>query len=247
MAPATTPGRPRLVVAVDGPSGSGKSTVSRRVARALDLRYLDTGAMYRAATWAVLEAGVDLADAEAIAATVAAARIEASTDPLAPGISLDGASVDRAIRGSAVTQAVSAVSAVPAVRAQLVAQQRDLTADGGFVVEGRDIGTVVLPDASVKVFLTASEAARASRRHGQESSGRPRTGDGAPSGAGEQDRAGALAAVQADLSRRDRLDSARTTSPLLQASDAVALDTTAMSLDEAVAAVLALARGSELS
>ena len=242
MAPVTTPGR-SLLVAVDGPSGSGKSTVSRRVARALNLRYLDTGAMYRAATWAVLEAGVDLTDAEAIAKTVAAARIEASTDPLAPSISVDGVSVDRAIRGSAVTQAVSAVSAVPAVRAQLVAQQRDLTAGGGFVVEGRDIGTVVLPDASVKVFLTASEAARASRRHGQDSGSRARPGAGGV--AAGQDRTAALAAVQADLSRRDRLDSGRSTSPLVQAPDAVALDTTSMTLDEAVAAVLALAREPE--
>ena len=244
MAPATTAGRSLLVVAVDGPSGSGKSTVSRRVARALDLRYLDTGAMYRAATWAVLQAGVDLTDAGAIAATVAAARIEASTDPTAPGISVDGTPVDRAIRGSAVTQAVSAVSAVPAVRAQLVAQQRELTAGGGFVVEGRDIGTVVLPDAPVKVFLTASEAARASRRHGQDSSSRPRVGANATVAPA---RAAALAAVQADLARRDRLDSGRTTSPLLQAPDAVALDTTSMTLDEAVAAVLALARGPELT
>jgi cytidylate kinase len=215
------------VVAVDGPSGSGKSTVSRRLATALGARYLDTGAMYRALTWAVLEAGVDPQDGKGVAAVLATAVIDLTTDPLAPGVSVDGQAVDAEIRGPEVTAAVSAVSAVPAVRAALVAQQREIIGDGGntgaggIVVEGRDIGSVVAPDAVLKVFLTASAEARAERRSAEV--------PGAD-----------VAATHADLIRRDTLDSTRKASPLLQAEDAVVLDSTALGIDEVVSRLLGL-------
>ncbi|HEU5108498.1 MAG TPA: (d)CMP kinase [Micromonosporaceae bacterium] len=215
--PAYGQGRaPRCVVAVDGPSGSGKSTVSRRLAAALGARYLDTGAMYRAVTWAVLRSGVDLGDPHGVAKVVADVRLTVGTDPGAPTIEADGVDVSRPIRGPEVTAAVSAVSAVPAVRELMVARQRELiTAAGRIVVEGRDIGTVVAPDADLKVFLTASADARAQRRSAEN--------------------AADVSATAADLARRDRLDSTRTASPLRRADDAVVLDTTALGIDEVVA------------
>ena len=157
-----------LVVAVDGPSGSGKSSTARRTAAALGLRYLDTGAMYRAVTWALLQRAVDVTDAEQVAAAAANVQLAAGTDPGAPTITVDDVDVSVPIRGQEVTAAVSAVSAVPAVRARLVLLQRWLIGDGGIVVEGRDIGTVVAPDAPVKVFLTADTSARAERRTAQD-------------------------------------------------------------------------------
>ncbi|HEX3811531.1 MAG TPA: (d)CMP kinase [Mycobacteriales bacterium] len=208
------------VVALDGPSGTGKSTVATRVARRLGARYLDTGAMYRAATWAVLQADVDPTDAAGVTAVVDTARIEIGTDPDRPSISVDGVPVDRPIRGAEVTAAVSAVSAVPAVRTHLVAMQQQIIGTGGIVVEGRDIGTVVAPEAEPKIYLTASAAVRAKRRSRQD----------------RQD----VAAVSADLHRRDTFDSSRATSPLRQAADAVLVDTSALSLDEVVDRVLSL-------
>ena len=218
----------RLVVAIDGPSGTGKSTVSRRLATALGARYLDTGAMYRAVTWAVLEAGVDPTDAAGVEAVAAKATLASGTDPAAPHISVDGRPVDVEIRGPEVTGAVSAVAAVAAVRTRLVAQQRDIiAASGRIVVEGRDITTVVAPDAEVKIFLTASEEVRAARRNAE------------TAGA---DSAATLAATRADLARRDTLDSTRATDPLRRADDAVELDTTGLSIDDVVDAMLTLAR-----
>jgi CMP/dCMP kinase len=206
----------RCVVAVDGPSGSGKSTVSRRLAVALDARYLDTGAMYRAVTWAVLRAGVDPADADAIAKIAGEVQLDSGTDPDEPHISADGVSVDQVIRGPEVTAAVSAVAAVPAVRRLLVDRQREIIAGTDrIVVEGRDIGSVVAPDADLKVFLTASADERARRRSEQDATDH--------------------AATAADLARRDRYDSTRAADPLRQASDAVELDTTAMDIDAVVA------------
>ena len=211
------------VVALDGPSGTGKSTVARRLAGRLGTRYLDTGAMYRAATLAVLRTATDPADAVAVTKIVEAAVIEPSTDPDAPGITLDGEDVSADIRTAEVTGAVSAVSAVPAVRAVMVALQRGLIgADGGIVVEGRDIGSVVWPMARPKVYLTASPEARAQRR------------------AGELDGVD-VAAVADDIARRDRLDSTRTVSPLTRADDAVELDTTDLDVDEVVERLVALA------
>ncbi|MEU7619109.1 (d)CMP kinase [Micromonospora rifamycinica] len=206
----------RCVVAVDGPSGSGKSTVSRRLAVDLGARYLDTGAMYRAITWAVLRSGVDLADVAAVGKVAGEVELRIGTDPQGYGVTVDGVGVDADIRGPEVTGAVSAVAAVPAVRTLLVARQRDMiTHAGRIVVEGRDIGSVVAPDADLKVYLTASEAARARRRSAED--------------------AADVAATAADLARRDRLDSTRTVDPLRQSTDAVELDTTELGIDEVVA------------
>ena len=147
------------------PVRSGKSSTSRGVARALGLRYLDTGAMYRALTWWLLDRGADTTDPEVVARLVAEPVIEVGTDPAAPWTRVDGTDVSEAIRTREVTAAVSAVAAVPQVRAHLIAMQREIVADAaGIVAEGRDIGTVVAPDARVKAFLTADGAARASRR-----------------------------------------------------------------------------------
>jgi cytidylate kinase len=211
------------VVAVDGPSGSGKSTVSRRLAAALGARYLDTGAMYRAVTWAVLRDGVDPEDAGAVAKMTDVIRVDVGTDPLTPHISVDGEPVEREIRGPAVTKAVSAVAAVPAVRQRLVARQREIiAAHGRIVVEGRDIGTVVAPEADLKVYLTAAESERARRRSAET--------------------AADVAATAADLARRDRLDSTRAADPLRPADNAVIVDSTGLGVDEVVARLVALLR-----
>ncbi len=213
-------------VTLDGPSGTGKSSVARGVAAHLGAAYLDTGAMYRAATVAVLDAGVDPADADAVARTVAAARIEVGTDAATELVQVDGVDVAARIRGVEVTRAVSAVSAVPAVRRQLVDQQRALVASAGpVVVEGRDIGTVVLPDATLKVYLTASPEARAQRRAGQ-------LGITAPD---------EVAVLAADLRRRDEFDSSREDSPLRPAADAVVVDSTDLDQQGVVDRVVELA------
>jgi CMP/dCMP kinase len=216
--------RRELVVAVDGPSGSGKSTISRAVAKAAALRYLDTGAMYRAAAWLALRDGIGPADTGRLIARLAAAPLEVRTDPDAPTVQIDGVDVTRAVRGADVTAAVSAVSAVPGVREIMVRRQRELIGAGGIVVEGRDIGTTVAPDAPVKIFLTADPAVRASRRLRQDGAA---TGDLA------------LATTQADLQKRDSADSGRTASPLTQAADATVLDSTELGIDEIVRQILA--------
>lgn len=209
-----------VIIAVDGPAGSGKSSVCRGTAAALALRYLDTGAMYRAMTCAVLEAEIDPSDASAVAAFAAIPKIISGTDPLAPTIFVDGVDVAIPIRSESVTSAVSPVSAVPEVRERLVALQREHVAQAraanvGIVVEGRDIGTVVLPDADLKVYLTADPAVRASRRAAE-------TGTDA------------VAATEASLNARDAYDSSRATSPLTQADDAVVVDTTEMTLQQVI-------------
>ena len=219
---------PGLVIAIDGPAGSGKSSVSRAVASRLGLRYLDTGAMYRAITWAALEAGVNPDDAAAIAAFIGRPPVIASgTDPDHPTITVDGIDVGEPIRGKRVTDAVSAISAVPEVRTHLVEHQRRYVADspGGIVVEGRDIGSVVLPDAKVKVFLTADPDVRALRRAAERVDGLD------PS----------LTDTQASLLTRDAKDSSRSVSPLTRADGAIEIDTTHLSFDEVVDAVVSLA------
>jgi cytidylate kinase len=209
-------GRRDVIVAVDGPSGSGKSTVSRRLAQALDASYLDTGAMYRAATWAVLQAGVDLGDQEAVIKVVGDTEIFVGTEPARQVVTVNGNGVEQAIRGNAVTAAVSAVSAIPGVRQVLVARQKEIIAAAGrIVVEGRDIGTVVAPEAGLKVYLTASASERARRRSAETAADH--------------------AATEADLARRDHLDSTRATDPLKQAPDAIVIDSTEMDIDQVVA------------
>jgi cytidylate kinase len=214
-------------VTLDGPSGTGKSSVARGVAARLGAAYLDTGAMYRAATVAVLDAGVDPEDADAVARTVAAARIEVGTQAGTELVRVDGVDVAERIRGVEVTRAVSAVSAVPAVRRQLVDQQRALVAAAeSVVVEGRDIGTVVLPDATLKVYLTAAPEARAQRRAGQLGIHEPAE----------------IALLAADLRRRDEYDSSRADSPLRPAADAVVVDSTDLDQQSVIAHVLELAQ-----
>jgi CMP/dCMP kinase len=213
-----------VVVAVDGPAGTGKSSVSRALARALDARYLDTGAMYRVVTLAVLRAGVSLDDPEAIAAIDAPLSVGHSPDEERAYLGAEDVSSE--IRGDAVTAAVSAVSAVPFVRSRLVQIQREMAAQpGNVVVEGRDIGTVVLPDADVKIFLTASADTRARRRN-------------------DQNTAAGLAddydGVLADVIRRDHLDSTRAVSPLRAAEDALIVDTSDMTEPEVVAHLIDL-------
>jgi cytidylate kinase len=215
-----------VVVAIDGPSGSGKSSTSRGAAVRLGLRYLDTGAMFRAVTWYVLQHGVDLSDPSAIAAHAAEPVIESGTDPLGPTITVDGEDVATAIRGEHVNAAVSVVSAVPEVREHLLKLQREVIGDGGIVVEGRDIGSVVAPDADVKLFLTADPAARAVRRAAEE---------------GGSD----VTATRESLLARDRIDSGRATVPLTMPEGAHHIDTTPLSLDEVIAQVVALVEAVE--
>ena len=211
-----------LVIAIDGPSGSGKSSVSRAVAKQLGLSYLDTGAMYRAMTWWVQEKGIDPIDGDAVFDVAKVAQIKPSTDPANPVIFVGDVDVSVPIRGDVVTSAVSAVSAVPQVRTLLVELQREITANAkqGIVVEGRDIGSVVLPDASLKLYLTADSQARAARRAAENG--------------------GEVQTTREKLIARDHADSTRTVSPLEMAADAKLVDTTHMELVEVVDYVLAL-------
>jgi CMP/dCMP kinase len=217
-----------LVITVDGPAGTGKSSVSRGLARSLGARYLDTGAMYRIVTLAVIRADVDLTDTPAIEAAAADVPLSVGYDPDEDRAYLDAEDVSTEIRGDKVTKAVSAVSAVPAVRARLVGLQRELASGpGSVVVEGRDIGTVVLPNADLKIFLTASAEVRARRRHDQNIA------------AGLDDN---YEAVLADVKRRDHLDSTRPVSPLRAADDAVVVDTSDMTEPQVVTHLLELVR-----
>lgn len=211
------------VIALDGPAGTGKSTVAQRLASRLGAQYLDTGAMYRAATVAVLRAGADPADPAAVLAAVSAARVEVSLDPERQQTLLDGQDVSGAIRSAETTAAVSPVSAVPEVRELLVAQQRELIGRGPTVAEGRDIGSVVWPQAELKVYLTAREEVRAQRRAGQ---------------LGHQD----LAGIAESMRRRDAFDSGRAVSPLHRPDGAVEVDTSDLTIDEVVTLLAELAR-----
>ena len=217
-----------MVVAIDGPAGTGKSSVSRGVARGLGARYLDTGAMYRMVTLAVLRAGIDPTDAEAVGQIASTVQMSVDYDPRGDRYCLAGEDVSVEIRGDEVTRAVSAVSSVPAVRARLVRLQRAMAeGPGSVVVEGRDIGTVVLPDAPVKIFLTASAETRARRRNDQN----------VASGLADD-----YEAVLADVRRRDHLDSTRPVSPLRAASDAVVVDTSDMTEAQVIAHLLELVK-----
>src|ERR1700682_301642 len=206
------------MIAVDGPAGTGKSSVSRGLARSLGARYLDTGAMYRIVTLSILRSGFVWADPAAIGAAAADVELAVGFDPDEDRSYLAGEDVSTEIRGDEVTKVVSAVSAVPAVRTRLVALQRELTAGAGsVVVEGRDIGTVVLPGADVKIFLTASAETRARRRNDQN----------VANGLGDD-----YERVLADVQRRDHLDSTRAVSPLRAADDALMVDNSDMTEPE---------------
>ena len=217
---------PGLVIAVDGPAGSGKSTAARGLARALGLRYLDTGSTYRALTWWLLDRGIDVTEPGAVTSHLGQPVIEVGTDPDAPAIRVDGTDVAGPIRTRQVSNAVSAVASIPAVRRHLVAMQQGiiaaaLAAGEGIVAEGRDIGTVVAPDAPVKVYLTASETVRARRR----------TADLAA------DPAATVAVTRAEQARRDSSDAPQ----MARAADAVEIDTSALGLDEVIREIVTLA------
>ncbi len=206
-----------MVIAIDGPAGAGKSTVGRAVASRLGLEYLDTGAMYRAVTFAALRRGIDPADEDDVAAL--ATSVELSLEGAA--VVVDGVDATVEIRGREVTAAVSAVAANSRVRSELVRRQRAWVAThGGGVVEGRDIGSVVFPDATLKLFITASPRVRAERRVAEIG--------------------GDVAEVEASIIERDRKDSTRTVSPLTETSDAVTVDTTGLSIDQVVERVMEL-------
>ncbi len=210
-----------VVIAVDGTSGSGKSSTCRGVAERLHLRYLDTGAMFRALTWWLLNEGIDIDDPEAVAARIEEPALVSGTHPLDPSISVDGVDVSSAIRGESVTAAVSQVSAVPQVRARLLSLQREIIGSGGIVVEGRDIASVVWPEAQVKIYLSADPEARAARRT-------------------EEQGGSDVARTRESLLARDRLDSTRATAPLAMAPGAVHIDTTHLTLPEVIEKVVSL-------
>ena len=200
------------VIAIDGPAGSGKSTVARGLADRLGLEYLDTGAMYRAVTFAALRRGLDPADAGPTAELARAVTLSVDSD----GVRVDGVDATIEIRGPEVTRAVSIVAANAEVRQEMVRRQREwATERNGGVLEGRDIGTVVFPDALLKVYLTARPEVRAERRAAEVSQLDYET-------------------VAADLARRDALDEGRTASPLAQADDAIQLDTSDMTIDQII-------------
>lgn len=214
-----------FVIAIDGPSGTGKSTVASTLARRLDAGYLDTGAMYRIVTLAMLRAGIDATDESGVADHLSLVQFSSPIDPDGQQHDLNGVDVSAEIRGRAVTLAITPVSANPAVREWLLERQQQLAHSGRMVVEGRDIGTVIAPDAPLKIFLTADETERARRRHRQNDTG-----------AGHD-----LDTVRADLQRRDTVDSTRATAPLRMADGAVHIDTSAMTADEVVDQLIELA------
>ena len=214
--------RSTVVVAVDGTSGSGKSSTCRGVASRLGLRYLDTGAQFRAMTWWMLQRGVDVHDPAEVAARCHEPVMRSGTDPTHPTITVDGEDVSGPIRSAEVTAAVSPVSTVPEVRARLLGLQRQIIGDGGIVVEGRDIASVVWPQAEVKVFLSADPSARARRRIAQHA------------------HLGDVRTAEAGLLERDRIDSSRATAPLALAEGAMHIDTTDRGLDEVIDLVVEL-------
>ncbi|MFD7523949.1 (d)CMP kinase [Paenibacillus chitinolyticus] len=214
-------------IAIDGPAGAGKSTIARKVAGELGFVYVDTGAMYRAVTWKVLQDGVNPLDTEAVARTAAGMKIELVPGPDGQLVFVDGRDVSSDIRTKLVTDQVSQIAAIAEVRKLLVDKQKQMAASKGIVMDGRDIGTHVLPDAEVKVFLTASVRKRAERRF-QEVQGTAM--------------ATTLEEMEKDIARRDMLDEGREVSPLVQAADAVMLDSTDLTIPEVVESILEMCR-----
>lgn len=217
-----------ITIAIDGPAASGKSTIGQRLADALGYLYFDTGVMYRAVAWAALERGIPIEDEAGVTALAAELEIRVEPPTVPDGrqntILADGVDITWQIREPAVNQAVSPVAAYPGVRRALVAQQRKIGAQGGVVMVGRDIGTVVLPDADLKVYLDASLEVRAQRRYREAlQRGQPRS----------------LEEVAAEIRRRDEIDSSRASAPLTRAADAYYLDTSDLNIDEVVQRILA--------
>jgi cytidylate kinase len=216
--------RTRKVIAIDGPSGVGKGTVARAIADAFGYRHVDTGAMYRALAWRVIDLGVDLENEPAVFALASRSEIVVANGQVA----VDGVDVTSAIRTPQIDRAVTSVARMPSVRELFVVRQRALGRDGGIVMEGRDIGTVVFPDADVKIYLDASPEERARRR----------AADPAHGGRGQ-----ALATVASAMADRDRIDSTRAASPLMIAPDAVVVDTSGLAVPDVVAKVIAIIDG----
>ncbi|WP_040951214.1 (d)CMP kinase [Gorillibacterium massiliense] len=212
-------------IALDGPAGAGKSTVARLVAKELGFVYVDTGSMYRAVTWKIIQLGLRTDDTPAIVTAAQNLKLELKPGDNGQQVFVDGVDVTSLIRSAEINANVSQVSQIPEIRQRLTDIQKNLATGKGIVMDGRDIGTKVLPDAEVKVFLTASARRRAERRYKE-----------AP------DSAMTLDELEADITRRDRMDAERELSPLRKAEDAVRLDTTELALDEVVQAVLQLCR-----
>ncbi len=219
-----------LVIAIDGPAGAGKSTVAQKLAARLGLNYVDSGATYRAAALKVLEAGVSPEDESAVVEVIADAEIRFTTDGDRCAVWLDGRDVTQDIRTPEVTLAAAQVSRLPAVRKKLIALQRSLVQGRGVVMEGRDIGTVVFPEAPLKIFLKAEVQERAHRRRKQDQ---------------EEGRASTLEQTAYDIGRRDQLDAERKISPLVPAPDAVEIDSTRLTADQVVERILELGSGEE--
>ncbi len=216
-----------LVIAIDGPAGAGKSTVAQKLAARLGLNYVDSGATYRAAALKVLEAGVSPEDESAVVEVIAGAEIRFTTDGDCCAVWLDGRDVTQDIRTPEVTLAAAQVSRLPAVRKKLINLQRSLVQGRGVVMEGRDIGTVVFPEAPLKIFLKAEVQERAHRRRKQDQ---------------EEGRASTLEQTAYDIGRRDQLDAERKISPLVPAPDAVEIDSTRLTADQVVEQILKLAQ-----
>ena len=210
----------KIQVAIDGPASAGKSTVAKKVAKRFNYVYCDTGAMYRAITWLALHEGITMDDTEAIGQLAKTASIKFALGDPEQTVFINGHDVTKEIRGNAVAQNVSAVAAIPAVRTEMTEQQRKIAAGGGIVMDGRDIGTTVLPNAQLKIFLVASAHERARRRYVENQAKGIHTGS--------------LEELQAAIELRDKKDSTRKISPLTQAPDAVKLDSTKLSIDEVV-------------
>jgi CMP/dCMP kinase len=215
-----------VIIAIDGPSGSGKSTLGRLLARALNLLYIDTGSMYRAVALAVMESSINTSDDVAVGSLARRIDLDLSGDPDSLRISLEGRDVTDSIRSDEVTHMSSVISAIPSVRRAMVERQRELGKRGA-VLNGRDIGTVVFPDADIKFFLTASPKERAERRFNEER---------------EKNRATSFDETLADMTERDRRDSTRTDSPLAVSKDAIVIDSTGLSVEEVLQEMLAAVR-----